>query len=226
LFENKKRERIEEIATTNKHPWDLMNWVKKCKNPSCEAIQFNGEPCHNMDALWDALHNTYNAVLNRPVDTSILDDLPDEDEREWPEFLELELRQVLEVCSSRSAPGPDHITWRHLKLTLALPTCAKVLLALANGCINTGHWPKQFKESTSVIIPKPNKPSYSTPKAFRPIVLLNTTGKLEYFTLPHQSGWNSTGIPVESTGVHWTFTGLLPKFAAKMVRKKSSGLRL
>jgi hypothetical protein len=29
-----------------------------------------------------------------------------------------------------------------------------------------------------VIIPKPNKPSYSTPKAFRPIVLLNTLGKL------------------------------------------------
>jgi hypothetical protein len=29
-----------------------------------------------------------------------------------------------------------------------------------------------------VIILKQNKPSYSTPKAFRPIVLLNTTGKL------------------------------------------------
>jgi hypothetical protein len=65
-----------------------------------------------------------------------------------------------------------------LKLTLALPTCAKVLLALANGCINAGHWPKQFKESTSVIIPKLNKPSYSTPKVCRPIVLLNTMGKL------------------------------------------------
>ena len=42
----------------------------------------------------------------------------------------------------------------------------------------TGHWPRHFKESTSVIIPKPNKPSYSTPKAFRPIILLNTLGKL------------------------------------------------
>ncbi|KAJ2923685.1 hypothetical protein H1R20_g13405, partial [Candolleomyces eurysporus] len=41
-----------------------------------------------------------------------------------------------------------------------------------------GHWPRHFKESTSVIIPKPNKPSYSSPKAFRSIVLLNTLGKL------------------------------------------------
>jgi len=29
----------------------------------------------------------------------------------------------------------------------------------------------------SVIIPKPGKPTYSTPKSFRPIVLLNTVGK-------------------------------------------------
>ena len=30
----------------------------------------------------------------------------------------------------------------------------------------------------SIIIPKPNKMSYDTPKMFRPIVLLNTLGKL------------------------------------------------
>ena len=33
-------------------------------------------------------------------------------------------------------------------------------------------------ESVSVIIPKPGKPAYNIPKAFRPIVLLNTLGKL------------------------------------------------
>jgi len=35
-----------------------------------------------------------------------------------------------------------------------------------------------FKTSTSIIIPKPNKESYNSPKSFRPIVLLNTIGKL------------------------------------------------
>jgi len=45
-------------------------------------------------------------------------------------------------------------------------------------CIRLGHWPSIFKESTSVIIPKPGKPNYATPKMFRPIVLLNTMGKL------------------------------------------------
>ena len=35
-----------------------------------------------------------------------------------------------------------------------------------------------FKRSTTIIIPKPNKKSYDSPKAFRPIVLLNTVSKL------------------------------------------------
>ena len=52
------------------------------------------------------------------------------------------------------------------------------LLLLANACLLVGHWPDYFKASTSVIIPKPGKPTYATPKSFRPIVLLNTLGKL------------------------------------------------
>ena len=53
-----------------------------------------------------------------------------------------------------------------------------VVLTLADACLRVGYWPRHFKESVSVIIPKPGKPSYSTPKSFRPIVLLNTLGKL------------------------------------------------
>ncbi|KAJ2923473.1 hypothetical protein H1R20_g13621, partial [Candolleomyces eurysporus] len=170
--------RIGEVATTNKRPWDLMEWVKERRNPPCEAIQFEGRPCHNLGDLWNALHSTYNAASDRPVDVSILEGLLDEPERPWPKFSQLELRQALEACSARSAPGPDHITWRHLKQILALPECGDIIIALANGCMESGHWPRHFKESTSVIIPKPNKPSYSAPKAFRPIVLLNTLGKL------------------------------------------------
>jgi len=54
----------------------------------------------------------------------------------------------------------------------------QLLVTLADACICVGHWPKHFKDSVLVIIPKLGKPTYSTPKAFRPIVLLNTVGKL------------------------------------------------
>jgi hypothetical protein len=49
---------------------------------------------------------------------------------------------------------------------------------LVNTCLQSGHWPAEFKASTMVVIPKPGKPLYDTPKLFRPIVLLNTLGKI------------------------------------------------
>jgi len=45
-------------------------------------------------------------------------------------------------------------------------------------CFELGYWPLQFKVSASIIILKPNKDLYNSPKAFRLIVLLNTLGKL------------------------------------------------
>ena len=49
---------------------------------------------------------------------------------------------------------------------------------IANTCINLGHWPSYFKTSIIVVIPKPNKAIFDSLKLYRPIVLLNTIGKL------------------------------------------------
>jgi len=70
------------------------------------------------------------------------------------------------------------MTWRHWKLIIKDDDCLSKIINIADACINLSHWPKYFKVSTTVIIPKPNKSSYDNLKAFRPIVLLNTLGKL------------------------------------------------
>jgi hypothetical protein len=108
----------------------------------------------------------------------VLEDITPAAEREWPPFSDREVREALALCSAWSAPGPDHITWRHLKKIMPNPAVGKVFLALANACMEHGHWPSYFKVSNLVIIPKPGKLSYQSPRAFRPIVLLNTLGKL------------------------------------------------
>ena len=41
-----------------------------------------------------------------------------------------------------------------------------------------GIYPDEWKESITVVLRKPGKPSYEEPKAYRPIALLNTLGKL------------------------------------------------
>jgi len=170
--------RIAEIASTNKCPWDLISWVKQHKLPAVEAIRYQGLPCNTLPDLWYAFHSSYNAAANRSVQLSILDDVPCLVPRPWVSFSILEMSEALKACSNVSALGPDHITWRYLKSILANNICASGILSLAKSCITLRYWPRHFKESVSIIIPKPGKPAYDTPKAFRPIVLLNTLGKL------------------------------------------------
>ena len=76
------------------------------------------------------------------------------------------------------APGPNKLSWSHLKLIIHNDDCLTNIIKIADSCINLGFWPNYFKISTTIIIPKPNKSLYDQPKVFRPIVLLNMLGKL------------------------------------------------
>jgi len=82
-------------------------------------------------------------------------------------FSKQELIDALEKCNNSSAPGPDKLTWSHIKF-----------VDIANLCIGLGHWPSHFKTSNMIVIPKPNKSTYDSPKSYQLIVLLNMIGKL------------------------------------------------
>ena len=44
--------------------------------------------------------------------------------------------------------------------------------------INLGHFPKCFKNTDTIVLRKPAKPDYTQAKAYRPIALENTLGKV------------------------------------------------
>ena len=43
--------KIQEIALSNKRPWNLMNYIKKYKLPAMKAIKFNSLLCNNLNNL-------------------------------------------------------------------------------------------------------------------------------------------------------------------------------
>ena len=81
-------------------------------------------------------------------------------------------------CNNSSAPGPDKLLWSYLKYIINNEVCLGKIISIANTCFELGLWLVHFKSSTTIIILKPNKKSYDSPKFFQPIILLNILGKL------------------------------------------------
>jgi len=155
-----------------------MNWVQKKSMPAIKSISYKNCPCNTFPDLWHTLHNSYNSAANRPVNTRFLNEIPQATPIKWPAFSKQEFRDAIAKCSLSSALGPNHISWRHLKTLFSSDLCLEKIVNVTDTYINLEVWPFHFKTANTVIIPKPNKESYSTPKSFCPIVLLNTTGKL------------------------------------------------
>ena len=97
---------------------------------------------------------------------------------QWTSFSKEKLKQVIVKCNDSLAPGPDKLSWWHLKIIIKQDECLTNIINIANACINLGHWLDYFKRLSMIIIPKPNKLSYDHAKMFHPIVLLNMLGKL------------------------------------------------
>ena len=155
-----------------------MNWVNKHKLPTIETIKYNDQQYLNINDLWNALHSTINTALNCQIDIDILNEIADNPISPWPAFSIEEFRLAIANCNNSSASSPDKLSWSHLKTILKDDECLNVIICIANTCIELGFWPLHFKKSTMVVIFKPNKNLYDSPKSFRPIVLLNTVGKL------------------------------------------------
>jgi hypothetical protein len=125
------------------------------------------------------LHSTFNSALDRPIDLSVLGNKWESPSiRAWILHSAAEMLDALMGTSNQSAAGPDHIMWHHLKCIVCNSYMSCLFLWLANTYLQFGHWPAEFKASTTVVIPKPGKLLYDTPKLSCPIVLLNTLGKM------------------------------------------------
>ena len=164
--------------TENNVPWEGVRWTKPRPPPKYSVISDNGRPIPDMPSLFETMHAHFSSAINNHVDDEFINSIPQVPQRDWPPISIAEIKDMLSLTSNCSAPGPDNITWHHLKAIFELEHVDHSVCLLFNNVCASGTWPSWFKESISVIIPKPKKPDYTVPKAYRPIALLNTLGKL------------------------------------------------
>ena len=85
---------------------------------------------------------------------------------------------MIKKCNNSLTSGLNKLSWRYLKRIVKNMACLNNFIDITNACIDIGHWPVHFKVLITIVISKPNKESYDSPKAYQPIVLLNTINKL------------------------------------------------
>lgn len=190
------RQKFFDTVMRKTHPsriWDFVEWTKPRRNDVTTGIVGqDGRPADSQEALGRTFQEQFTPANARQVDMSLLDDMEQLPERKFAPMSPAELRDVLAATSNFSAPGPDHVSWFWLKRIVRdesgddfenvkgsdrLDTESPIL-AFFDACIVHEVHPRFFKESHTVVIPKPGKPDYTKAKAYRPIVLLNCLGKL------------------------------------------------
>jgi len=136
------------------------------------------------------------------------------EELEWPPLTDQEIYEAAMRANPWKAPGPDelpNVTWQKL-----WPVVGSLIAQLMRASLDTAYIPSPWKVARILPLRKPGKPDYTVAKAYRPISLLATLGKLMEAVIAERISY------LDET------TGLLPKahFGARKQRSTIDALTI
>ena len=160
---------------TSKNLWEAAAWRKGRSIKRIPPLLIAPSTLsHVTSEMSDALRQCF-FVTDRPQVAPLQpDDPPPLPTCDFPPITESEISSALADTSNKSAPGSSGISYKLLKW--AYKAWPDRFISIFNAAISLGYHP--WKEALVVVVPKPNKPNYSLPKAYRPISLLECCGKL------------------------------------------------
>ena len=87
-----------------------------------------------------------------------------------------QIESAIRRLSPYKAAGPDRIP--SIVLQKCLPTLADYLIQIYHTILELQLFYDPWREFTTIVLKKPDKPNYETPKAYRPIALISTMAKV------------------------------------------------
>ena len=148
----------------NKDPWGL-GYKIVLRRLGAFAIGSPREP-EMINNIVDALFPTHPKRANAPTPPGSI---------EVPKFSERELSTAVKSMKNGKAPGPDGLPAELLKAIAR--TQPSLLLDMFNSCLRSGIFPARWKTARLVLISK-GKGKADSPFSYRPLCMLDTTGKL------------------------------------------------
>ncbi len=136
----------------------------------------SGELTFDHEEIAGALSKRFFAEIRDPIPLHFPDDPPAHTPRDFATLDKDEVFTLLKATTNQSAPGSSGFGWQVLKW--AWPIIGETLTCIFEACLRLGYHPTRWKEAVVVVIPKPDKPDYTLPKAYHPISLLECMSKL------------------------------------------------
>lgn len=174
----------EAVSSTDSHR-TAMRWVKASQLwtkpadiPYSPDFQYNGKCARNglekSIMYMDVIYGPGNTSQTSPVNP----DLPDNLDCNVPPKCRLDSDDILyliKTLPNRKSSGVDIVGNEALKMVGDV--VAPHLQTLFNACMDKGYYPAHFKRSKTILFLKPGKTA-DNPKAYRPIALLSSIGKI------------------------------------------------
>ncbi|KAB5587676.1 endonuclease/reverse transcriptase [Ceratobasidium theobromae] len=174
-----KRSFFDEICSTARpdNIWGINQWYRGRKSHGIPTLRRpDGTLATSNTTKAELLHDTFFPYTPISPTGASVAEMPQHDELRFPPISRGEIAANLAGCSNKSAPGALGTNYRVLRWAVAAR--GDLIEALYNAMIHHEYHPVCLKNALIAPIPKPNKFDFASPKAYRPISLLETLSKL------------------------------------------------